>query len=65
MEVAGADLSPGVGDADDGLLEVFFGEANAAKVRASGGAVRAVGEDSGMLLWIDCAQKIFLPLVGK
>ena len=29
MEVAGADLGPGVGDADDGLVQVFLGEADA------------------------------------
>ena len=27
MHVAGADLGPGVGDADDGLVQIFFGEA--------------------------------------
>ena len=50
MEVAGADLGPGVGDADDGLVQVFFGEADAAEVAAGGGAVWAFGEDDGVLL---------------
>ncbi len=34
MEVAGADLGPGVGDADDGLVQVFFAEANTAQGRS-------------------------------
>ena len=50
MEVAGADLGPGVGDADDGLVQVFFGEAYAAEVGAGGGAGWAFGEDYGVLL---------------
>lgn len=37
MEVAGADLGPGVGYADDGLVEVFFAEAYAAEVGAGCG----------------------------
>ncbi len=50
MEVAGADLGPGVGDADDGLVQVFFREAYAAQVGAGCGAVGAFGEDDGVLL---------------
>ncbi len=50
MEVAGADLGPGVGDADDGLVQVFLAEAYAAQVGARGGAVGAFGEDYGVLL---------------
>ncbi len=38
VEVAGADLGPGVGDADDGLVQVFFAEAYSAQVGAGGGA---------------------------
>jgi hypothetical protein len=53
MEVAGADLGPGVGDADDGLVQVFFAEAYAAQVGAGGGAVGAFGEGNGLFLWID------------
>ena len=49
MEVAGADLGPGVGDADDGLVQVFFAEADAAQVGAGGGAGGAFGEDSRVL----------------
>ena len=44
VEVAGADLGPGVGDADDGLVEVFFGEADAAEHGAGCGAGGAFGE---------------------
>jgi hypothetical protein len=43
MEVAGADLGPGVGDADDGLVQVFLAEADAAEVRAGSGAGWAFG----------------------
>ena len=50
MEVAGADLGPGVGDADDGLVQVFFAEADAAQVGAGGGAVGAFGEGDGVFL---------------
>ena len=50
MEVAGADLGPGVGDADDGLVQVFFAEADAAQIGAGGGAAGAFGEDDGVLL---------------
>ena len=50
MEVAGADLGPGVGDADDGLVQVFFGEADAAEVGAGGGAGGAFGEGDGVCL---------------
>ena len=50
MEVAGADLGPGVGDADDGLVQVFFAEADAAEVGARSGARRAFGEDVGVCL---------------
>jgi len=45
MEVAGADLGPGVGDADDGLVEIFLGEADAAEHGAGCGAGGAFGED--------------------
>ena len=50
VEVAGADLGPGVGDADEGLVQVFLGEADGAEVAAGGGAVGAFGEDDGVLL---------------
>ncbi len=53
MEVAGADLGPGVGDADDGLVQVFLAEADAAEVGAGGGAGGAFGEDYGVFLGID------------
>ena len=43
MEVAGADLGPGVGDADEGLVQVFLAEADGAEVAAGGGAVGAFG----------------------
>ncbi len=56
MEVAGPDLSPGVGDADDGLVQVLFAEAHAAQVRAGGGAGWAFGEDLGAGFGIDVAQ---------
>ena len=49
MEVAGADLGPGVGDADDGLVQVVFGEADGAEVGACGGARGAFGEDGRSL----------------
>ena len=57
MEVAGADLGPGVGDADDGLVQVFFAEADAAEVRAGRGTGWAFGEDFGVGLGIDVAQE--------
>jgi hypothetical protein len=44
VEVAGADFGPGVGDADDGLVEIFFGEADAAEHGAGCGAVGTFGE---------------------
>ena len=50
MEVAGADLGPGVGDADDGLGEVFAGEADGAEVAAGSGADGAFGEGDGVCL---------------
>ena len=50
MEVAGADLGPGVGDADDGLAEIFFGEADGAEVGAGRGAAGAFGEGDGVFL---------------
>ncbi len=53
MEVAGADLGPCVGDADDRLVQVFLAEADAAKVRAGCGAGRAFGEGDGIFLRID------------
>ncbi len=53
MEVAGADLGPGVGDADDGLVQIFLGEADAAQVGARGGARGAFGERDAVLLRID------------
>ncbi len=53
MKVAGADLGPGIGDADDGLVQVFFAEAYAAQVGAGCGAGWAFGEDFGVLLGID------------
>ena len=56
VEVARADLGPGVGDADDGLVQVFFGEADTAEVRAGGRTAGAFGEDFGVLLGIDVAQ---------
>ena len=43
MEVAGADLGPGVGDADDRLVQVFLREADAAQIGARGGAAGAFG----------------------
>ena len=49
MEVAGADLGPGVGDADDGLVQVFFAETDAAQVGAGGGAVGAFGEGNASI----------------
>ena len=66
MEVAGADLGPGVGDADDGLVQVFFAEADAAQVGAGGGAVGAFGEDDGVFLRIDfvASRLVFLPLAA-
>src|ERR1700733_9434735 len=48
MEVAGTDLGPGVGDADDRLVQVFFAKANAAEVRAGSGAGWAFGEDDAV-----------------
>src|SRR5690606_28521784 len=42
VEVAGADLDPGVGDADEWLREVIVGEAGGAEHGARGGAVRTV-----------------------
>src|ERR1700678_2774659 len=53
MEVTGADLGPCVGDADDGLVQVFLAEADAAEVGAGSGAGGAFGEDDGIFLWID------------
>ncbi len=50
VEVARADLGPGVGDADDGLVQVFFAEADAAQVGARSGARWAFGEDFRILL---------------
>ena len=48
MEVAGADLGPGVGDADDGFVQVVFAEADAAQVGAGRGAGWAFGEDDAV-----------------
>ena len=53
MEVARADFGPGVGHADDGLVQVFLGEADAAQVRAGCGAIRAFGEGDAVFLRID------------
>jgi hypothetical protein len=53
MEVAGADLGPGVGDADDRLVQVFLAEANATEVRAGSRAGRAFGEGDRIFLRID------------
>ena len=44
VEVAWADLGPGVGYSDDRFVEVFFGEAYAAEVGAGGGAGGAFGQ---------------------
>ena len=38
MEVAGADLGPGVGDADDGLVQIFVGESDRLQHGTGGGA---------------------------
>ena len=46
--VTGADLGPRVRDADDGLVQVVFGEADAAQHRAGGRAGRAFGEDDAV-----------------
>ena len=54
VEVAGADLGPGVGDSDDGLVQVFLREANAAEIGARRGAVRALGQRDAVVL-ADCA----------
>jgi len=50
MEVAGADLGPGVGDADDGLVQIFFTETDAAQIAARCGTVGAFGEDCAVSL---------------
>ena len=47
MEVAGADLGPGVGDADDRLVQVFFAEARRRADRSA--RRRGWGLRSGML----------------
>jgi hypothetical protein len=43
VKITRPDFRPGVGDADDGFMQVFFAEANAAQVGAGGGAVGAFG----------------------
>ena len=53
MKVAGADLGPGVGYANDWLVQVFFGETYSAQVGAGGGAVGAFGEGDRVFFWID------------
>ena len=52
MEVAGADLGPGIGDADDRLVQVFFREADAAQIGARRGAVGPFGQRDAVVLGI-------------
>ncbi len=52
MEVAGADLRPGICDSYDRLVQVFLREADAAQVGACRCAVRAFGERDAVLLGI-------------
>jgi hypothetical protein len=63
MKITRADLGPGIGDADDGFMQVFFGEADASEVGARSGTGRAFGEDDRILLRIDfVAQRIAFQL---
>ncbi len=48
VEVAGADLGPRIRDADDGLVQVFFREADSAKHGARGSAMRSFGKGNGV-----------------
>jgi len=47
VHVAWRDIAPGGRDADDGLLEIFFREADGIKHGARSGAFRPVHEDAG------------------
>ena len=53
MEVAGANLSPCIGYADDGFVQIFFAETYSAQVGAGGGAVGAFSQGDGVFLRID------------
>ncbi len=57
VEVAGADFGPGIGDADDRLVQVFFREADAAQVGARCGAAGSFGERDAVLLRIVWADR--------
>src|SRR5208337_347551 len=52
VEIAGANLGPGIRDADDRLVQVFLGEADAAQIGARRGAARSFGKRNAVLLGI-------------
>ena len=48
--VAGADFDPGVGDADDGLTQIFVGKADRLQHGAGGSAVGSIGDSATVAL---------------
>jgi hypothetical protein len=53
MDVAGSDLGPRVSDTDDGLVQVFFGESDAAQIASRCGAIGAFGQRDALALAFD------------
>jgi hypothetical protein len=50
MKVTRSDFSPRIRDTDDGLVQVFLAEANAAEVAARSSPIWTLGKSDGVLL---------------
>jgi hypothetical protein len=60
MEIAGTDLDPGVGHANQGSGEIGIGQADRLEHRAGRGAVGPVGQRSAAVARIHmCAHRLF------
>ena len=53
MHIAGADLRPGVGNPNNGLVQFFLAEADPAQIRARRGAAGAFGQRDALSLAFD------------
>ena len=50
VNIACADFGPCIGDADDGLVQIFFAESGPAQIRARGGAAGAFSQRNALRL---------------
>jgi len=53
MHVAGADLGPGICNPNNGLVQFFFAEPDAAQIRTRGSAARSFGQRNALSLAFD------------